>query len=353
VTAAAIVGWVELFALAGVVGALAVGVLVLPADAHDLAGAHHRLRRWTLAAVAVLALGTMAALVVRAETMSQAGFVDAIRFAPAVLGRTHFGTIWIARGAGLAMLLVLACAASRAARVAALLLAVGLVATTALTGHAADWGDFRLAVLVDWIHVVAAAAWAGGLFALAAVVVAASETWSPDTLRRVTQRFSALAGWCLLALVASGVHNTVIQVGAVSAFWSTAYGRVLAIKLLVFIVLVWLGAVNRYLVLPSLTGDGGGGRIAGLIRLTALTLPRASDAAVSFARYVGREAMLALVVFGCTAVLGELTPGRHAIHLFSQEHHEEGHQDHLTALERDNALSRRLLLRSAPGAVVP
>jgi putative copper export protein len=43
----------------------------------------------------------------------------------------------------------------------------GFAVTVTLTGHAGDWGDVSVTAALDWAHVVAASAWAGGLCVLA------------------------------------------------------------------------------------------------------------------------------------------------------------------------------------------
>ena len=133
------------------------------------------------------------------------------------------------------------------------------------------------------------------------------------------RRFSRLVGWCLLAVLLSGTYATWVQVGSVGASWRTVYGRVLLAKLLLVAGVVWFGAVNRYTVLPRLDGDAAPGPLERLWR--GRTTPggagRDSPRAVPsrLHAYLTREALLALVVFGCTAILTESTPARHAHHL--------------------------------------
>ena len=147
---------------------------------------------------------------------------------------------------------------------------------------------------MDWVHVVAASAWTGGLVGLGFVVAGARRTWSASVVGTVARRFSGMAGACLLVVVASGVYRAWVEVPAVSALWMTAYGRWLVVKLALVVAIVGLGAVNRYSVVPHLTVDQVRARLFSLI---------------------AREAALAVLVFGCTAALTESAPARHAQHL--------------------------------------
>ena len=132
---------------------------------------------------------------------------------PTVVARTHFGRIWVVRVVGIVAIAVLASRAGRGARVAALALAAGVALTTALTGHLADWGDLTPSVGLDWVHILAASAWTGGLAVLAAVTARA--TWAPPVLNTVAARFSRLAGLCLLAVLVTGAYNAWIQLPGV------------------------------------------------------------------------------------------------------------------------------------------
>ena len=102
--------WLGLVALAVVVGGFALDLLVLPRDT-ELTAARRRLRRWVAVAIAALAVATAGDLVARACVMSGGGLSDAMAALPAVLTRTHFGAIWIARVVALALLAVQTAAA--------------------------------------------------------------------------------------------------------------------------------------------------------------------------------------------------------------------------------------------------
>jgi putative copper export protein len=312
----AVVRGLELVGVAVVIGGLVLDGLVFPAGEAALADARRRLRRAITAGLSVLLLVSLAALLVRTESMSGASVTPAAL--GEVLTRTHFGTIWTIRGVALALALGLSLARAPALRGLCLLIAVGVALTISLTGHAAEWGDLTVSVAADWTHAVAASVWTGGLLGLSLVARRPDPPWPPPVLGAVARRFSRLAGLCLLAVMLTGVYNAWAQLGAVSALLSTTYGRVLGLKLIVVVGLVGLGAVNRYVVVPRLDPravSGVGARVARLSRLVlrggpGLTRGRAP---ARFSTYLVAEALLALGVFVCTAALGAATPGRHAL----------------------------------------
>ena len=318
---ATLVRWLGLLALATLVGSGTLDAVVFPRERSELAAARRRLRRAEAIAVLVLLVATAGELLLRSRAMSGGDFARTLAAVPLVLERTHFGTIWVVRSAALLLLLALAPVRVWAGRLLALLLAVGVALTTSLTGHAGDWGDLSATVFVDASHVVAAAAWTGGLLVLALGVLGERHAWPPLLLGEITRRFSTLAGWCLLVVVVSGLYNSWVQVPTLSALWTTTYGRTLALKVVLVGVVAWLGAACRYGALPHLVPGrrrpGLAERLFRLVRLALRGAPRAPRpaAAARLVALVGREAVLVTVIFGLTAVLGESTPKRHEGHV--------------------------------------
>jgi putative copper export protein len=356
--AAAAIRWGGLVALAALTGGLALDLLVLPAGAPETTPIRQRLRRWHLMALAALLLATLGELGVRAQTMAGGSLAAALPALPLVLTRTHFGTIWIARTMALGLLLLLAFAPWPGMRGLSALLALGVALTTSLVGHAADWGDLSLSVFADWAHVLAAGIWTGGLGALAMVALGKRARWPPALMARIARRFSRLAGLCLLVVVGSGAHNAWVQVRAWSPLWTTTYGRVLLAKLVTALGLVALGAVNRYAIVPRLDqtrpSRGIGVRLFRRARL-ALCGPsrRGRDALASrLSANVAREAVVAAVVFACTAVLGEAAPARHAIHaqhLASAASEREPVRITMTELHESGGAPRGWMFTPPPG----
>src|SRR5512138_1741180 len=132
--------WVGFAALAALVGSMVLRDLVLPRT-RGISPTALRLGRLALASAVVLIGASAGDLLVRAQTMAGGDVASAIAATPVVLGRTHFGAIWVAR---LALLLLVAAALlgrSTSAQRAGLALGAAIALTTALTGHAADWGD--------------------------------------------------------------------------------------------------------------------------------------------------------------------------------------------------------------------
>ena len=311
--------WAAFAAMATVVGGLALDLLILPRDARTVDAARRALKRLLLVSVIVLALTSAVELVARAQTMAGGGLASAIQAVPSVLSHTHFGGIWIARFVALALALLIALVPLHLPRMVPLIPVLVVTATTSLTSHAADWGDITMSAAVDWLHVLSVSVWTGGLLCLTRCLLGAARDWPPSIFTLVARRFSRLAGICLLVVVLTGSGNAWSQLGSVSALWTTFYGRVLAAKLLVFLALACLGAVSRYTIVARLGAPHRAGLGERLFRRGRLAFNgRSRDPQESLPSrlraLVAREAVLVLLILGCTAVLVDTTPARHAGH---------------------------------------
>ncbi|MCM2578560.1 copper resistance CopC/CopD family protein [Streptomyces meridianus] len=113
--------------------------------------------------------------------------------------------------------------------------AVGLASTWALAEHASAGLQTGVAMPVDVVHLLAVAVWLGGLATLLAAL-----RRGPAVDRTAVRRFSRLAFGSVVVLVLTGAYQSWRQVGSWDALVTTAYGRLLMLK--IGSVLVLLGA---------------------------------------------------------------------------------------------------------------
>lgn len=175
-----------------------------------------------------------------------------------VVNQTQFGLVSKVRFV-LAIILAICLAYDRHVllRWLALGSALGFIAAIAWTGHAGSTlGEMgKLYLIADALHVVAAAAWIGGLVLLALLLNLArrhrSYMWA-SFARDATQRFSTLGIVTVGTLLVTGIINASILVGSVQALLITEYGRLLMLKIAVFAIMLAIAAVNRFWLTPQL-----------------------------------------------------------------------------------------------------
>jgi copper transport protein len=140
-----------------------------------------------------------------------------------------------------------------------LLLGATLIVAFALSGHAAALpsSTFAYGLSVDLLHLVANAAWVGGLFYIALVLLPAQRALGPRQRARVLAlglpEFSALAIVSASILAATGSLNTVIHLTSIDQFVTTAYGRTLTIKISLFLLMVLISAYHAFVLRPRLS----------------------------------------------------------------------------------------------------
>jgi putative copper resistance protein D len=227
-----------------------------------------------------------------------------------VLTETQFGRVWEAR---LLVAIFLCCVWLVGVRTRRLhlsllqaVLAAVFVGMLVWSGHAAGTAGFGgfLHLGGDALHLIAAAAWVGGLVPLLMFLgprIQGSEPPLADCFQ-VLKRFSTLAAWSVAVLAAGGALNTWFMTNGLRSFLGTEYGDLVLIKIMLFIVMLGFGAANRYWLTPRLLPTN----VATEEDTRALRLLCAS---------VSLEIVLGMIVICVVAVLGLLPPPGHEHHM--------------------------------------
>jgi putative copper resistance protein D len=175
----AIPAWLEFVSLAGCIGVLACSLWVVgPTRGDALPGQESFLARmWRLLGMsaAVMFGSSILQLLVRSAEMSGYPITGVLPVLQTVLLDTHLGHAWILRMAAIVALLVtiMAVGESRHSRLLHLMLGCAVVvsAMDSQSGHGSDAGDFSVAEIIDWLHLVAALVWGGGLVVLSLAIL--------------------------------------------------------------------------------------------------------------------------------------------------------------------------------------
>jgi hypothetical protein len=132
------------------------------------------------------------------------------------------------------------------------LLGLAALLTISLQSHSAasTGGATAVRILLDWLHLVAMAAWLGGLLPLILLIRAGKgrEGWAAV----LVPCFSRVALPSVAALLLTGFASSLFLVQTIEALLATTHGRGLALKLGLFAMLVALGAVNLLWLSPLL-----------------------------------------------------------------------------------------------------
>jgi putative copper resistance protein D len=222
--------------------------------------------------------------------------------------------------------------------------AASLVGSLAWGGHAigAQGIEGIIHPTADVLHLIAAAAWIGTLVPLALLLSKTGE--DADLLpvaRTATLRFSTLGIASVGTLLLTGMVNTWYLVGSVSALTGSNYGRLLMIKLALFLTMVGIAAFNWSQLTPRLGKNADAGA--------------AQRARRALCRNATIEASFGAAIICIVAVLGTLPPASHAHHeassggipadaSFQHIHGEDGMADVLIAPGRVGIVSATIHL---------
>jgi putative copper export protein/methionine-rich copper-binding protein CopC len=218
-------------------------------------------RAASLGAVAcmVLAVAALARLV--AESYAMHGALEG-QLVASMLVATSWGRAWMLQVAMVVVALV-GFEVARRGRAAgwamALIAALALAFTPALSGHAASAPRLTaLAIVSDGLHLIGAGGWLGSLLVVVVIGIPAAlalqETERGTAVADLVSAFSPTAlGFAGLVAV-TGVLAAWLHIGSLPALLSSAYGRVLLVKLAILSVAAGTGAFNWLRVRPTL-GD--------------------------------------------------------------------------------------------------
>jgi hypothetical protein len=160
------------------------------------------------------------------------------------------------------------------------------MAIRASSGHAAAAPDPLLQQAYQWLHLVAAGLWIGGLVLLLVLLRERPDTGRPPL--QEARRFSNLALWSVGVVAVTGLLRAVSELGGMSNLLDglrAGYGLTLIAKVAAGLVLIGFGATNRLRNVAILVEDERPLR-----------------------RFVGAETVVALGVLVLTGVLTGLNP---------------------------------------------
>jgi putative copper export protein len=176
------------------------------------------------------------------------------------------------------------------------LAAVAVIAGTMVTQSNAIGGRWQgIKIIATGGHVLATATWLGGLVALAAVLIPRENLLELD---RLIPRFSVVATFSVIILVATGTVHALAVAGGIGPLVSSRYGLVLLIKVAVFGLMLLLGNHGRHYA----------ARLAFRRQHHPDEPLRTSSGVQGLAVVMGAELTIAFVILATTSILVMVAP---------------------------------------------
>lgn len=260
----AVIRWINLVSLALLVGSVAFRVFVwypaVPKEGYPLVDYRMRLVIW----FGWIAAGIASLLVLWLQSSIISGDVLAI------ITATRFGQLLLMRWG---LWLVFGIVLWRAPRpyfsthIILFVLAALILLTQSLFSHASGASDNNASIVADWMHLLAMGTWVGGLLQL--FIVIAPIRKSLPHLSFIVVHFSNMARVSVMILTITGVYAAWLHIGSLEAMLTTSYGQAMLVKLLLFMPLLLIGAIN--LLLTSRGLRAGQSVWSGRLRLLVFT----------------------------------------------------------------------------------
>ena len=245
-------------------GLLLIRVIVLPRDTAVIDKVQSNWQQQFIFNLIILSLTGSLLLLIRVMLMSGDDVVNAIQLIPAVMQKSHYGNVWLIHLISLIGLWVLILLALNNHRMwpVMLMLIVSLVVawSYSATSHAADQGDFTIDEITDWAHMFTTAVWGGSIIAGAGFLfptikrLPASSLILIECMRRLSRILLIMVPIVLL----TGLTNVVLHTKDYMTLLNHSYGQILLTKLAFVVLMLMIGAFNRY----KIQSDTSGGQIA-------------------------------------------------------------------------------------------
>ena len=210
--------------------------------------------------VAVLAiLANAIHFILHCSIMTETPLNEVFSILPTFLTKTKYGRFTILRTLFLAAIIVVSFVGvlkdQKWATLSGVILSLLLLVVIAMSGHQGVKGYMNFPFFLDALHLVAVSLWIGGIifirFFLSAFVKGAYlEFWRNFTT--LTNRFSQLATYCVFIAAITGVLLSFVNVKGLTVLVDTPYGTVLLMKIVLVGIIVIIGGINKFSVIPSM-----------------------------------------------------------------------------------------------------
>jgi copper transport protein len=294
-------------------------------------------RQCSFPLLSLLLLANIGVIVAQASTLANGNIAQS--FAPTTLvslvTNGRFGMYWTMREVVILLALLLTIMTEMLKNIPRqvtallswlnLILGMALLLALTLSGHAATGDVLAYTVIVDWLHLLAASLWIGGLLYISMIYLPILKQKSllegVRSLISILPHYAALAITGILILLVTGPFDATTHISTLDQLITTEYGRTLIVKSILVAALMITSAIHIGRLHPRLTKDYK--NLVHLEQRQAITVPESVEAAiqpvlqestshleVKIARQARRltgilqwEALLGIAVLICTGLL--------------------------------------------------
>lgn len=167
-----------------------------------------------------------------------------------VLTNTAFGQAWIYQAAILVTLALITSFIGKPESTKKVILwacsglGITLLLTKALTSHAAAQTNQLVTISMDFLHLLAASIWIGSLIGFVVLLPWRKNEETKQDYLQMIKRFSKWGIILVILLTFTGVFGSLLYIPNLSSLFQTNYGKVLVFKVILFLFMLILAAIN-------------------------------------------------------------------------------------------------------------
>lgn len=280
--------------------AASIACVWLPPQADATPSSTSTLRKTIDISLVLLIITTGLVLLLRTAALADASLLESLEFVPKVIEKSHYGTTWLGRTGALLLMVLLWCFYLRK-RQGSLVNIVFMLSVCSIAffisgaSHAGEQG------LVTWenannaLHILGGCLWGGSviIYLMLFKQFSTLNLSYTDTAHRLT----LIATIALLTTLSTGLINAWLRLETLDALWTTEYGLTLVAKLGFVAIMMGIGALNRFVLIPKLA------------RHEITPFPSTASAHLSFRNALSIDRIVFFIIIFAAAYLATLSPG--------------------------------------------
>jgi copper transport protein len=247
-----IIRWLQYLSNAFYVGLIFFYMVIVPMELRETGSVNKKFRKLISTGLILLFLSILLSLPLQATIESGYPWSEVFNFSiiENILMNTNYGQFWVIQ---IALLITLALLTSfigmaestkRGILWTCFCLGAALLLTKALTSHAAAQPNQLLTIAMDFLHLLAASIWIGSLTGFVSLLSLRKNTEIKQNYLKMIKSFSKWGLILVLFLTLTGLFASFLYIPNLSALVQTNYGKALMWKLILFLVMLLLAAVN-------------------------------------------------------------------------------------------------------------
>ena len=202
----------------------------------------------------LLLLSTTLVLLLRTASLADVSLMETFPYIEKVIEKSHYGVTWIGRVVALTVIIIVWLISRQKQTLASCSLMI--IAATSIAffisgaSHAGEDGLWAFENINNSLHIVGGCFWGGSVIVYALFIKQLNQQHLHIT--DIANQLSFIATIALATVIATGLLNTWFRLSALSDLWTSDYGLALVVKLIFVFIMMNIGALNRFVLIPRL-----------------------------------------------------------------------------------------------------